>query len=157
MISSLRNSGGWPAGPGHRILIVASSGNRGGDKVDPSIANSDRIYWETTRVRNAAKNVLTVGNVASGQGTAAGWPAFDTGRGPTRDGRIKPDLVAPGSEIKNGAVVADKGINAPVYPTGIVQPQPQDYYDSSWGTSFSTPIVWTRCHKRRGYGKLFAE
>jgi subtilisin family serine protease len=141
MISSLRNSGGWPAGPGHRILIVASSGNRGNDKVDPSNANSARIYWRTTRVRNAAKNVLTIGNVASDQGDAVGWPAFDTGRGPTRDGRIKPDLVAPGSEIKDGAAMADKGINAPVYPTGIVQPKPQDYYDSSWGTSFSTPIV----------------
>lgn len=135
-ISSLRDSAGGAAGPGQRLLIVTSSGNRGGDRIDPSTPNSPRYYWRTARIRNTSKNVLTVGNVASGLNNSVGWPAFDTGRGPTLDGRLKPDLVAPGSQ-EVPPLTIEPGIMSPVLPNN----SSPDYYERAWGTSFSTPVV----------------
>lgn len=137
-VSSGRSSAGSATGPGRRLLVVASSGNRGGDRVDPTDPSSKRVYWRTARMRNSAKNVLTVGNVASGEGTSVGKPAFDTGRGPTADGRIKPDLVAPGSQDLL-AIGPKPGITAPIYPAAANAAS--EYYAPGWGTSFSTPIV----------------
>jgi hypothetical protein len=65
------------------MTIVFSAGNDGpADKSIGSPAN--------------AKNVITVGNGASGTGTGL---SFSSSRGPTQDGRIKPDIIAPGSSI----------------------------------------------------------
>lgn len=134
-VTSLRNSAGAPAGPGQRILVVASSGNRGADRDFADPANPKRHYWRTARIRNSAKNVLTVGNVASGPPGSIGWPAYNTGRGPTSDGRLKPDIVAPGAYVSQAD--PDPGLMSPVFPTNASP----DYYASAWGTSFSTPIV----------------
>jgi len=133
-VASSRDAAGLPTGPGARLLIVASAGNRGAATIP---ANDDRYYWQTVRIRNSAKNVLTVGNVATGLNQQEGMPAFDTGRGPTSDGRLKPDLVAPGAEVGLATPETDIGIHASVYPNDS---SPR-FYESSWGTSFSTPVV----------------
>lgn len=133
-ISSLRNAAGAPAGPGQRMLVVASAGNRGADRDFSDTVNLQRYYWRTVRIRNSAKNVLTVGNVASGESGSVGWPAYDTGRGPTSDGRLKPDLVAPGAYV---TAATNPGIMSPVFPSNASS----KYYANAWGTSFSTPIV----------------
>ena len=65
------------------MTIVFSAGNEG--PVDGSIGSPGN-----------AKNVITVGNGASGLGTGI---SFSSSRGPTQDGRIKPDLIAPGAGI----------------------------------------------------------
>ena len=69
----------------------------------------------------AAKNVLTVG--ACGNGTQSDSVWFESSRGPCRDGRIKPDLLAPGA----GVATADGHA-------------PRSYVAAS-GTSISAPAA----------------
>lgn len=54
------------------------------------------VFWAGLRIGNSAKNTLQVGAIAS---DAPFLPSFSS-RGPTADGRIKPDVVAAGS--RNG-------------------------------------------------------
>lgn len=72
-----------------------------------------------------AKNVLTVGAVGSGVSTRI---ANFSSRGPTADGRIKPDIVGPGVGIFSAAGDANHG-------NGNCGPS------SKQGTSMSTPTV----------------
>jgi subtilisin family serine protease len=64
------------------IVVVAAAGNRG-----PA--------WQTIGAPGSAEFALTVGKVDN-RDLVAG----DSSRGPTLDGRIKPDCVAPGVQIK---------------------------------------------------------
>jgi len=92
MVSSGRLDDGSPSGLAARLLIVGSSGNNG----DPQEWNGDS-FWRTARISNSAKNVIMVGNVSSAHHddatTGLGVPSHDSGRGPTRDGRLAPILT----------------------------------------------------------------
>jgi len=69
--------------------------------------------------------VITVG-AADKDGHIASF----SGSGPTRDDRIKPDVVAPGVDIIS------------IVPVGVKRPDPVDfYYSRESGTSISAPIV----------------
>jgi MYXO-CTERM domain-containing protein len=87
------------------MIVLAAAGNSG-PKATTILAPGD------------AKGVITVGSV-DGTGTIAS----DSGRGPTADGRTKPDVVAPGV----GGVVVD--------PTSTTK------YRKANGTSIATPLV----------------
>jgi len=67
-------------------------------------------------------SIISVGAI-----TFSGDPATFTSNGPTKDGRIKPDVVAPGVSIYVATVKEISGDNAS--------------YEYSSGTSFSTPIT----------------
>lgn len=104
-----------------------------------------------------AKNVLTVGateNVrdhytADGCGVTSASNADDvinfSSRGPTDDGRSKPDIMAPGTHVQGpasqspnydgGGVCGNGGLDNRYYPLG------QTLYTWSSGTSHSTPAV----------------
>lgn len=69
--------------------------------------------------------VITVG-AADNNGHMAGF----SGSGPTRDDRIKPDVVAPGVDIIS---TVPSGLKRPVYV--------DDYYARESGTSLSTPVA----------------
>lgn len=70
-------------------------------------------------------NVITIG-ASDSSGHIAGF----SGSGPTRDGRIKPDVVAPGVDLIS------------LVPSGVKRPDPIDpYYSRESGTSLSTPIA----------------
>ena len=69
--------------------------------------------------------VITVG-AADSSGRMAGF----SGSGPTRDDRIKPDVVAPGVDIIS---TVPSGLKRPVYV--------DDYYARESGTSLSTPVA----------------
>ncbi|MFO7637915.1 MAG: S8 family serine peptidase, partial [bacterium] len=93
----------------------------------------------TRRLRNPgiAKNVLTVG--ATGNGTAANTIASFSSRGPTQDGRTKPNVVAPGVGLWSARM-------APATNT----------YEQLSGTSMATPaangaIGLMRQYLRDGY------
>ena len=58
-------------------------------------------------------------------------------RGPTRDGRIKPDLVAPGTNI---ASVRSQALDASADGWGVYAPIP-DKYMFDGGTSMATPLT----------------
>lgn len=73
---------------------------------------------------STGKNVISVG--ASESNTDATLPNF-TSWGPTQDGRIKPDLVAPGCKAINDM--------------GVTSTAPGDGYAVSCGTSLAAPAV----------------
>ncbi|MBI5016032.1 MAG: choice-of-anchor D domain-containing protein [Deltaproteobacteria bacterium] len=68
------------------LSVVASAGNQGPAK--------SGVNWGTVRIPNSAKNTLVVGNIRSDDLNLSGTSS----RGPVDDGRLKPDVVAPGDE-----------------------------------------------------------
>ncbi|MEI8003810.1 MAG: S8 family serine peptidase, partial [Methanothrix sp.] len=73
--------------------------------------------------------VITVGATDS-----SGHIASFSGSGPTRDDRIKPDVVAPGVDIIS------------IVPTGVKRPNSVDiYYSRESGTSLSAPMAAGLC------------
>ncbi|MFO7676061.1 MAG: S8 family serine peptidase [bacterium] len=116
-------------------------------------ASTDAFAWEfkdflnimaagnessTRRLRNPgiAKNVLTVG--ATQNGTSSNLIASFSSRGPTQDGRTKPNVVAPGVDLWSANRT---GTNT---------------YTQMSGTSMATPAVngavgLLRCYLEQGY------
>jgi MYXO-CTERM domain-containing protein len=142
------------------MVIVFAAGNAG------SAAN-------TVGTPGTAKNIITVGaseNVRA-FGAADLCSVADTGadnandiiafssRGPTSDGRKKPDIVAPGTHVSGGVAQVDaQRANPPANPNGSAlscfdasgvcggpginfYPAGQQWYTASSGTSHSTPAV----------------
>lgn len=142
----------------YTIIFAAGNGGSGANTVgNPS----------------TAKNVITVGaseNVRA-FGAADGCGVADTGadsandiigfssRGPTADGRRKPEIVAPGTHITGGVAQA-AAATSPVTGTGAANPcyngdgvcggtggsiyfpsAGQQWYTASSGTSHSTPAI----------------
>jgi hypothetical protein len=112
---------------GKRIPIIFAAGNeRNEDHCD-----SYKPYGNLPPPGGTAKNTITVGAVASMSGgpyTKSGSIYTGSSFGPTDDGRIKPELVAPG--------------------TGAVSPIPYtcvddfcSWYDVGSGTSGAAPVV----------------
>ncbi|HUD40870.1 MAG TPA: S8 family serine peptidase [Dokdonella sp.] len=100
----------------------------------------------------AAKNVIAVGasenvrpswtdgcQIAAGAADDPNDVAPFSSRGPTRDGRAKPEAIAPGTHVQAGASVysgyAGNGICDAYYPAG------QTEFAASSGTSHSAPAV----------------
>lgn len=120
------------------VFAAGNAGNRGAN---------------TTGSPANAKNVITVGASENyrptwtdgcGIGPSAADNANDiaafSSRGPTDDGRVKPDLVAPGTHIQGAAS------QSPNYPSGpyvcdAYHPPDQLLYAASSGTSHATPGV----------------
>ncbi len=96
------------------LLIFFSAGNSG-----PSS--------NTIGAPGTAKNVVTVGALGNGNSTTV---ASFSSRGPTDDGRIKPDIMAPGSSIISAA--GDTNNTTPSCPTNG---------STLSGTSMSCPMV----------------
>jgi hypothetical protein len=83
-----------------------------------------------------AKNVLTIG--ATERGTASNTVAGFSSRGPTQDGRIKPNVMAPGVDIMSAQKSGTNG------------------YEAMSGTSMATPtangtVGLMRCYLQEGY------
>jgi uncharacterized repeat protein (TIGR01451 family) len=121
------------------ITIVFAAANRGPGS-------------NTTGSPGNAKNVITVGAAENYRPTWTDGCSVDpsgadsaqdiidfSSRGPTDDGRVKPDLVAPGTHIE-GAASQDPGYDG----TGVCDqymPAGQTLYAASSGTSHSTPAT----------------
>lgn len=103
---------------------------------------------------NAAKNCICVGATESSRGSTsfrfdpakpAGQPnsvAAFSSRGPTLEGRIKPDVVAPGVAILSAAS-RDKAINDQM--RNQYGPTQDNLWMFSSGTSMATPLVAGCC------------
>jgi serine protease AprX len=144
------------------MLIVIAAGNAGSG-ANPTKAGPGFVDWLSISSPASCKNALTVGASRSdrkngpltGITWGSGWPsifpanpiagemisgdpnsiAAFSSRGPCDDRRIKPDVVAPGTEI-----VSTKSSTAPAanFP-GVVASNPAYAYDN--GTSMATPLV----------------
>ena len=150
------------------MLIVIAAGNAGsGSSMQHAAAGF--VDWLSIGSPASSKNALTVGASRSSRTDGAfskvtygqGWPtvfpqspiasatvsgdpqglAAFSSRGPCDDRRIKPDVVAPGTDI-----VSTKSSLAPISefwgpytPEGATQPDPNYAYDG--GTSMATPLV----------------
>jgi hypothetical protein len=139
----------------HRDMIVCvAAGNRGRDGSFRGVVDSGSVQAPGT-----AKNCITVGASESVRpeqsktwsegfpsrfamppigddlwaNSAEGLAAF-SGRGPTKDGRIKPDVVAPGTSILSTA-------SRTVIPDKFWGTSSDPLYCYKGGTSMATPLV----------------
>ena len=87
------------------LIVVNSAGNRGPDPM-------------TLNAPADADGLIAVGSV-----DPEGRLAIDSSRGPTWDGRIKPDIMAPGRNV------------------WLVDPASTDGYQQRSGTSYAAPLV----------------
>jgi hypothetical protein len=94
------------------VVVVAAAGNRGYQRFETKEGLFENYAAFSITDPGNADDVLTVG------ATHGNWPhtygvSFFSSRGPTGDGRVKPDLVAPGERIKapvpNGGWRAESG------------------------------------------------
>ena len=94
------------------LLHVVSAGNSGTSTCSPYPAS----YFNMAEGFPAAKNCLTVGAV-NALDASASWSA----RGPMKDGRLKPEIVADGNDVYSSI--------------------PSDAYGTKSGTSQAAPVV----------------
>jgi serine protease AprX len=88
------------------VVVVAAAGNRGTEHYDQDGERIDGFRMISLTDPGNAQNVITVGSTHATDPYAYGVSFFSS-RGPTGDGRAKPDLVAPGEKI-DGAAIGDK-------------------------------------------------
>ena len=109
---------------GKRISIIFSAGNERWDNDCPNLGPGPPYpYYANIPPPATAKNVITVGAINSDNSTMTDY----SGWGPVDDGRIKPELVAPGDEVGG-----DEGIKSTI---------PSDTYAVMSGTSMAVPAV----------------
>jgi hypothetical protein len=102
------------------VVVVTAAGNRGFDRRDQEqAAYGDYRYISITDPGNA-EGVITVGSTHRMLPHNYGVSYFSS-RGPTGDGRTKPDIVAPGERIDSCAL--------------------NDYFETMDGTSMAAPHV----------------
>ncbi len=150
-----------PATPGNQpLLFVFAAGNRGpgaGSIGSPATAKNVLSVGASETADPAALAGDGCGETGSGGDDARDMAAFSS-RGPCADGRMKPDIVAPGTFINGvasrpvftGSGVCGAPANDFVAPgTDALFPAGSLYTWSS-GTSHSTPAI-------AGYGALIGE
>lgn len=129
----------FPAPGNQELVMVFAAGNSG---PNPS----------TMGAPASAKNVITAGgsqNVRPGvsDATDAGAMYASSSRGPCADQRVKPDLLAPATNIAGGVIMADRLTAAPgnhntCYTGSFLPTTPaQRFYRTGNGTSFASPAV----------------
>jgi serine protease AprX len=146
------------------MLVVISAGNAGVSGAAPQKADPGFVDWLSIGAPGSCKNALTVGASRSDRTDGAfgqskwvdKWPntfpappisqklvsgdpeclAAFSSRGPTDDRRIKPDLVAPGTDI-----LSTRSSQAPDGNYwGPFEPMPK-FYAFDGGTSMAAPLV----------------
>ena len=117
------------------VVVVISSGN-GGSTVAPNDARQNLSLLGSVTEPGHAEGCITVGATHRDAPLTFGV-SWTSGKGPTLDGRAKPDVVAPGEWITSvavGQVAATAGVNQ----AGI---DPTLTYAEQSGTSMAAPHV----------------
>jgi subtilisin family serine protease len=128
------------------VVVVISAGNFGARTTSGDSANTSALLGSITEPAHA-QDCIAVGSTHRDAPHAFGV-TWTSGKGPTLDGRMKPDVVAPGEWIcsaATGEVRAQAGLDVP--PD---QPPPADdmarrdqllTYAEQSGTSMAAPHV----------------
>lgn len=126
------------------VVVVAAAGNTGYVTLNPLLQPDVVRFSASTTINDPgnAERAITVGSTHRDEPHTYGVSYFSS-RGPTGDGRAKPDLLAPGERITSAA--AGEKLRAVVYAvTGKVpKTYPVDYaaYTEQTGTSMAAPHV----------------
>jgi len=116
---------------GKKISLIFASGNEGNKSIF-----SCSFPWRTLRRNAVAKNIIAMGATNSDDDSLAPFSS----RGPTADGRIKPDLVAPGCD--GSCIGQRRPPEDPCDPNEYIwSTWPGDTYDGMNGASCATPVV----------------
>ncbi|MBI4176710.1 MAG: right-handed parallel beta-helix repeat-containing protein, partial [Candidatus Aenigmarchaeota archaeon] len=110
---------------GKAMTIIFAAGN---EQQDGILAFG--TPYNTTRTPGNAKNTITVGAIYSDIDLITCFSSF----GPTDDGRLKPDIVAPGDEANDSGIQCNSGAK-------IKSTLPGNTYGESAGTSMAAPAV----------------
>ena len=118
------------------VVVVAAAGNTGYGTLAAKERNTKVGLANTINDPGNARNAITVGATHRDSPHTYGVSFFSS-KGPTGDGRLKPDLVAPGERITScaaGKKLRDVAQNRPVAPDAA-------YYVDESGTSMAAPHV----------------
>jgi len=121
------------------VVVVVSAGNYGASTTRGDSANTSAIMGSITEPAHA-RDCIAVGSTHREAPHAFGV-TWTSGKGPTLDGRMKPDVVAPGEWIASaatGQVRAGAGFDPPA-----AAPDPASLltYAEQSGTSMAAPHV----------------
>ena len=121
------------------VVVVVSAGNYGASTTRGDSANTSAIMGSITEPAHA-QECIAVGSTHREAPHAFGV-TWTSGKGPTLDGRMKPDVVAPGEWIASaatGQVRATAGLDP---PPGAPLPASLLTYAEQSGTSMAAPHV----------------
>jgi len=124
---------------GKPIVVVFSGGNERGK----NICNNPSRQYDTINLPKTAKNIISIGATNSDDDSMTSFSSW----GPVDDGRIKPDVVAPGCESGSSiqSTIPDLFIDLYNNFTGLFEPDGLDDhvypYDTMCGTSMAAPAV----------------
>jgi subtilisin family serine protease len=121
------------------VVVVVSAGNYGASTTRGDSANTSAIMGSITEPAHA-QDSIAVGSTHREAPHAFGV-TWTSGKGPTLDGRAKPDVVAPGEWIASaatGEVRAAAGLDP---PAGDADPASLLTYAEQSGTSMAAPHV----------------
>ena len=121
------------------VCVVASAGNTGyGAALDPSRREMRLGFGMTINDPGNAARAITVGSTSVKPHTTG--VSYFSSKGPTGDGRLKPDLVAPGERVVSAAAgeLLEKAQAVLPRRSG---PKPTVTYVEDSGTSMSAPHV----------------
>lgn len=114
------------------VVVVVAAGNTGyGYANDPNGRAMRLGFGMTINDPGNAARAITVGSTSSSPHTSG--VSFFSSKGPTGDGRMKPDLVAPGERVISAA--------AGLMLQQAQRAEPNAEYIESTGTSMSAPHV----------------
>jgi subtilisin family serine protease len=121
------------------VVVVVSAGNYGATTTRGDSANTSASLGSITEPAHA-QDCIAVGSTHRDAPHAFGI-TWTSGKGPTLDGRMKPDVVAPGEWIASaatGEIRAAAGMDPPADATG---PASLLTYAEQSGTSMAAPHV----------------
>jgi hypothetical protein len=125
------------------LLICFAAGNAGGGQRIGSPGSAKNVI-SVAASESSRKDGTDGCNIKDDNSDSAMDMAFFSSRGPLFDGRLKPDITAPGTHIEgaasqhadyDGSGVCGEDLEKPYFPKG------QTLYTWSSGTSHSTPQV----------------
>lgn len=120
------------------VVVVAAAGNTGFGTVAATVGTAKVGLSNTINDPGNAALAITVGSTHRESPHTFGISYFSS-KGPTADGRLKPDLVAPGERITSCA--AGQKLKVAQKTNGAAADGKDAYYIDDSGTSMSAPHV----------------